>query len=109
MEMGDFYNSLGRGNGNFIVLGKTSGMVEPGKGAFHNPAPRKFLPFVRSDFLRNVNAQTKLLTDIRYKRTPIAGIRTESLNGRIVLFRNVCSEDSGLCIVNIRGMDSNGQ
>ena len=84
-------------------------MIEPGKGTFHNPAPREFFPLVRLDFLRNINAQTQLLMDIGYKSIPISGVRAESMNGRIVLFRSFCGKDSRLCIVNISGMDNDRQ
>ena len=84
-------------------------MIEPGKSTFYNPAPGEFLPFMRLYFLRNINVQAKLLPNIGYKSTTIAGIPAESLNRRIVLFRSLCRKNSRLCIMDIRSMDNNGQ
>ena len=107
--MGNHHKSLSRGNRDFIVFGKTPGVIKPGKSTLHNPTPRKFLPFVRLDFLRYINAQAQLLMDIGYKSASISGVRAESLNGRIVLFRSFSAKDSRLCIVDISGMDNDRQ
>ena len=46
---------FGRSGQYLIVLAEAAGMIEPGKRTFHDPAPGKLLPFVRLDFLRNIN------------------------------------------------------
>ena len=58
MEMGDFNHSLSRRDGNLIIFAETSGMVEPGEGAFDHPSPREPFPLIRFDFSRNINVKT---------------------------------------------------
>jgi len=49
--MRDFDHRLGRRDRNFIVLTEAPGVVEPGKGTFHDPASGKLFPLVRLDLL----------------------------------------------------------
>lgn len=45
---------------------KQFGMIEPRRFTLHTSVPREFVPFVKFEFLRYVNAQAKLFTDIVY-------------------------------------------
>ena len=51
MGMGNNDHSLGRRDRNYIILTEAPGMVEPGESTFHHPAPRKFFPLMRFNFL----------------------------------------------------------
>lgn len=61
---------FGRSGQYLIVLAEAAGMIEPGKRTFHDPAPGKLLPFVRLDFLRNINTTPQSLTGIKRKSPP---------------------------------------
>ena len=103
--MRNFDHGLSRGDGNFKVFAEASGMVEPGKGTFHHPAPREFLPLVRFDFLRNIDIKVELFLHIRNKSAPISGIRTKLLDRRIPLIRWFSSRYPTFCVMNIGSMN----
>lgn len=107
MRMGNFHKGLCRGSGNFTAFRKTSGMIESGKGPLNHLVSRKFFPFVRLDFFRNVNIQVKLLTDIGYKSVSIPSVCAEAMSGWIALM--CVFRIPPFCIMNIRGMDNDRQ
>ena len=67
-------------NRNFKLLCKATSSIQPAKGAFDNPAPRKFFPLMRLDFLGNVYPALELLLYFGDKRAAIACIGTKGLN-----------------------------
>ena len=107
--MGNDDHSLSRGNGDLIIFTEPSGMIEPREGALNNPAPRKFLPLVRFDLLRNINAETKLLFCIRNKSTSISSVCTDLLDRWAAFISPFCGGYPTLCVMNISGMNHNRQ
>ena len=65
---------------NHFILCETAISIHPLKGAFDNPAPRKFFPFMRFNFLGNVHPALELLLYFGDKRAAIACIGTKGLN-----------------------------
>lgn len=100
---------FGRSGQYLIVLAEAAGMIEPGKRTFHDPAPGKLLPFVRLDFLRNINTTPQSLTGIKRKSPPVSRIGAKALNGWIPLTCLLCRHDPSLCIVDICGMHHHRQ
>ena len=109
MEMGNYDHCLSGSDRNFIIFTEASGVVEPRESTFHHPAPRKFFPLVRLDFLRNINLKAKLFLRIRDKSTPISSICTEFLDRRIPLISSLGGRYPTFCIMNVGGMNDNRQ
>ena len=84
-------------------------MAQPCQSAFSNPTPGKFLPFVRFDFLGNVNIKVELFLQIRHKSTSISSDSAELLNRRVSFACWSGSRDVRLCIMDIGGMNDNRQ
>ena len=107
--MRDFNHRLFRSGEDLIIFTETSGMSQPCQSAFSNPTPGKFLPFVRFDFLRNINIKVELFLQIRHKSTPIPSISAEFLNRRVSFACWPGSRDARLCIMDIGGMNNDRQ
>ena len=107
--MRNFDHWLSRGDRNLIIFIETSGMIEPGEGAFNHPAPRKLLPLVGFDFLWNINVETELFLCIRNESAPISSICAELLDRWISFVRSSCSKYPAFCVMNISGMNHNRQ
>ena len=109
MEMRNYDHRLSRGDRNLIIFTEASGMIEPGEGAFHDPAPREFFPLVRLDFLRNINIKAELFLNVRNECAPISSISAEPLGRWISLIRPSCGRYPAFCVMNISGMDHDRQ
>ena len=96
-------------DGNFIIFTEASGMIEPGESALHHPAPGKFFPLMRLDFLRNINPKTKLFLHIRNKSTPVPSVCAEFLDRRISFISLSGGRYPTFRVVNIGGMNNNRQ
>lgn len=107
--MRNYEHSLRGRNGNFIIFTEPSGMIAPGEGSFNHPAPRRFFPLMRLDFLRYVSAKIKLLLHIRDKSAPISSVCAKLPDRRIPLIRWPCGRYSAFSVMNISGMDRDGQ
>ena len=107
--MRNFDHSLLRRDRNLIILTETPGMIEPGQGAFNQPAPRKFLPLMGLDFLWNINVEMELFLCIRNKGTSIPSVCAELLDRWISLIRLFCGRYSAFCVMNISSMNHNRQ
>ncbi len=100
---------LSRRDGDFIVFTEASGMVEPGKCAFHHPAPRNLFPLVRFDFLGYIHSKTELFFHIRGKSPPVPSVHAELLDRRISFIRLPDRGYSTFCVMNIGCMNDNRQ
>ena len=109
MEMRNFDDSLSRWDGYLIIFTETSGMIEPGEGAFNYPAPRESFPLVGLDFLWNIDIKVKLILQIRNEGAPISGVCTELLNRWIPFMRSFGGRYSTFCVMNIGSMNHNRQ
>ena len=107
--MGNNDHSLSGRDRNFIIFTEASGVVKPGEGTFHHPAPGKFFPLVWLDFLRNVNLKTKMFLHIRNKSTPVPSVCAEFLDRRISFISLSGGRYPTFCVVNIGGMNNNRQ
>ena len=52
-------------------------MVEPSKGTFNHPSPRQYFPFVRFDFLGDIDFKSKLFLEFPDKGAAIPCIGAE--------------------------------
>ena len=109
MGMGNYDHCLSGSNRNFIIFAETSGVVKPGESTFHHPAPGKFFPLVRLNFLRNINHKAKLFLHIRDKSTPISSVCTEFLDRWIPLISSLGGRYPTFCVMNVGGMNGNRQ
>lgn len=94
--MGDHTDNFGGSGQYLIVLVEAAGMIEPGKRTFYDPAPGKLLPFVRLDFLRNVNTTPQSPTGIKCKSPPVSRIGAKAFNGWIPLTCLLCRHVRGI-------------
>lgn len=85
MDVRDYDNGFGGRGGDLVIFAEAAGVVQPAEGTLNHPAPREFLPFVRLDFLGNINTSTEFLPNIKHKSASIARVGAEFLDGRIVL------------------------
>ena len=109
MGMRNFNHSLFRRDGNLIIFTEPSGVIEPGKGAFHQPTPREFFPLMGLNLLRNIHIKVKLFPHIGNKRSSISSIRTKPLDRRIPPTRPFCGGYPTFCIMDIGGMNHDRQ
>ena len=81
----NFDDSLSGSGGDLVILAETAGIVQPTEGALDDPMPGKFFPFVRLDFLCNINVAAQDFVGVEHKSTEIARIGAEFFEDGIAL------------------------